>query len=129
MRETTDSAALKIILEMAGKDPGSKGYIEARLVPGVGDGSLGQLIDYADESDFSLKQWLEALQTLDVWLAARALEMSIRDQIGYISCAGEMAGAASNLTYLPELVIEMLETYGCERARPRGTDCSENGSE
>ena len=38
------------------------------------------------------------------------------EQIGYVCCAVEAAGAGASLTHLPSLVAEMLEAYGCERA-------------
>ena len=50
------------------------------------------------------------------WLDARSLQLPIEDQLGYICCAGESAGAGANLTHLPPLVADMLEAYGCERA-------------
>ncbi len=74
------------------------------------------LLECADESDFSLRQWVEALRTLGHWLDAHGLELSFEDQIGYVCCAAESARSGANLSHLPSLVDEMLETYGCERA-------------
>lgn len=75
-----------------------------------------QLLQAVDASSFSLRQWVESLHRLQVWLGLRGLEMSTKDKIGYVCCAGESAGAGANMTDLPALVVEMLEAYGCERA-------------
>jgi hypothetical protein len=77
-----------------------------------------QLLELADESPFSLRQWVEALHTHSAWLDAHGLHMSLEDQLGYICCAGESASAGAHLTLLPALVEDMLEAYGCERAIP-----------
>lgn len=75
-----------------------------------------QLLEATDESEFSLHQWVDSLSIVIAWLDSRGLELAMKEQIGYICCAGEAAGAGANLTHLPSLVSEMLETYGCERA-------------
>ena len=45
--------------------------------------------------------------------------MPMDEQLGYVSCACETSEASAHLSYLPALVDEMLELYGCERAQPR----------
>ena len=75
-----------------------------------------QLLEATDESEFSLHQWVDSLSIVIAWLDSRGLELAMKEQIGYVCCAGEAAGAGANLTHLPSLVTEMLETYGCERA-------------
>ena len=75
-----------------------------------------QLLEAVDESEFSLHQWVESLSIVKTWLDVRGLVLAMGDQIGYVCCAGEAAGAGASLTHLPSLVAEMLETYGCERA-------------
>lgn len=80
---------------------------------------LLQVLVATDESDFSLRQWIESLRTLQAWLDARNLQMAMEEQIGYVCCAGESAGAGAKLSHLPSLVAEMLEAYGCERAVKR----------
>jgi len=77
------------------------------------------LTDSADESSFSLRDWVESLIVVGHWLDAHSKELSFEDQIGYICCAGDSAGAGTNLEHLPALVESMLEQYGCERAEPR----------
>ena len=75
-----------------------------------------QLLEATDESEFSLHQWVDSLSIVTAWLDSRGLELAMQEQIGYVCCAGEAAGAGANVTHLPSLVAEMLETYGCERA-------------
>ena len=81
-----------------------------------------QLLEATDESEFSLHQWVDSLSVVIAWLDSRGLELAMEEQIGYICCAGEAAGAGANLTHLPSLVAEMLETYGCERATRIGSE-------
>ena len=75
-----------------------------------------QLLEAVDVSEFSLHQWVESLSIAQAWLDARGLELAMGEQIGYVCCAVEAAGAGASLTHLPSLVAEMRETYGCERA-------------
>ena len=77
------------------------------------------LAESIDDSSFSLRDWVEALRLFGHWLDARGQTLDLRDQIGYVSCAADAAGAGANLTHLPSLVEEMLEAYGCERAEEK----------
>jgi hypothetical protein len=74
------------------------------------------LLEEVDESDFSLRDWMEALLVLNQWLEERSLNLPINDNIGYVSCAGASAGTGAHLSHLPSLVADLLEQYGCERA-------------
>ena len=76
-----------------------------------------QLLEAVDESEFSLHQWVESLSIVKTWLDVRGLVLAMEDQIGYVCCVGEAAGAGASLTHLPSLVDGMLEAYGCERAK------------
>ena len=75
-----------------------------------------QLLEAADESVFLLHQWVESLSIVQAWLDVRGLQLAMREKIGYVCCACEVAGSGASLTHLPSLVAEMLEAYGCERA-------------
>ena len=75
-----------------------------------------QLLEFADESGFSLHQWVESLSIVKKWLDVRGLVLAMIEQIGYVCCAVEAAEAGASLTHLPSLVAEMLEAHGCERA-------------
>ena len=79
-----------------------------------------RFLDEVDESSFSLQQWVEALNRLVCWLDQRELRLKLEDQIGYVSCAAESASVGPGFSDLPELLDEMLETYGCDRAESRG---------
>lgn len=95
-------------------------FLEANFSGPHNTEARGLLLTSSDESTFPLRQWVESLRTLRAWLDARGLEMPAEDEIGYVCCAGEAAGAGANLTLLPALVAEMLEAYGCERATKKG---------
>lgn len=77
------------------------------------------LLEEADDSHFSLHQWVEALIVLSQWLEVHCLALSIEDNIGYVSCAAISAGSGASLSHLPSLVHDNLEQYGCERAVER----------
>lgn len=77
------------------------------------------LLEAADESPFTLRQWVESLIVVGHWLDAHHMEMSITDQIGYVCCAGESTGGGATLEHLPDVVEAMLEQYGCDRATPK----------
>lgn len=77
---------------------------------------LPALLEQVDESDFSLRDWMEALIVLNQWLEERSLNLPTNDNIGYVSCAVASAGAGAHLSHLPSLVRDLLEQYGCERA-------------
>lgn len=95
--------------------PDALSYLEAHF-RGADEATQLLLLEGTDDSAFSVREWVEALLVLDRWLESRDLALPIEDQIGYVSCAGESAGAGAALSHLPTLVREMLEAYGCERA-------------
>lgn len=79
-------------------------------------GSVRALLDVVDESAYSLRQWVDAFMVVGQWLHARGLRASFQDQLGYVSCACEAAGAGANLTTLTAIVSEMLDEHGFECA-------------
>lgn len=89
-------------------------YLEAHF-EGV-DALQRVLLEEADNSDFSLHQWVESLVVLSQWLEVHGFSLSIEDHIGYVSCSVASAGPGANLSHLPSLVHDFLEQYGCERA-------------
>lgn len=95
--------------------PANLAYVEATFCS-VDQVLIDEFLGSVDESDFSLRDWVEALREIGHWLDVGGLTMELNDQIGYISCAAASAGPATNLTHLPGLVNEMLQTYGCECA-------------
>jgi hypothetical protein len=113
-----DTDALSRVLADA---PALRHFYEAHLGGREQADARRSLLELADSSAFSTRQWIESLSILHTWLSTRALTLPIEDAIGYVSCAAESAGPAANLSDLPSLVTEMLEAYGCERAEPRDT--------
>lgn len=109
-----------IFKEQFSNSPQLLSFIEANFGGPEREESRRRLLELADSSEFTLRQWVESMRTVRAWLDTRDLVMSIEDELGYVCCAGEAAGPGSNLTYLPGLVSDMLEAYGCERAEPRG---------
>jgi len=95
--------------------PASLSYLEANF--GDADAEFcSAFLDSVDESAFSLREWVNALMVLAQWLDSHSAELSLEDQIGYVSCAAEIASGSATWIDLPELVEEMLADHGCERA-------------
>lgn len=116
MDEIIERLGIDIFNEQFADSPKLVALLEAYFA-GVENAEVWhQLLEATDESEFSLHQWVDSLSIVIAWLDSRGLELAMKEQIGYICCAGEAAGAGANLTHLPSLVSEMLETYGCERA-------------
>tara|TARA_B100000989_G_scaffold299001_1_gene291825 strand:- start:5429 stop:5797 length:369 start_codon:yes stop_codon:yes gene_type:complete len=116
MDEIIERLGIDIFNEQFADSPKLVALLEAYFA-GVENAEVWhQLLEATDESEFSLHQWVDSLSIVIAWLDSRGLELAMKEQIGYICCAGEAAGAGANLTHLPSLVTEMLETYGCERA-------------
>jgi hypothetical protein len=116
MDEIVERLGIDIFNEQFADSPKLVDLLEAYF---TGDGNTEvrhQLLEAIDESEFSLHQWVDSLSIVIAWLDNRGLELAMKEQIGYVCCAGEAAGVGANLTHLPSLVAEMLETYGCERA-------------
>lgn len=106
---------MQSFLEQFADSPANLAFAEA-LFAEVDATTLNEFLEDVDDSPFSLRDWISALRILGSWLDARKLTLSLQDQIGYVSCAAESAGASANLTELSALVDEMLTAYGCERA-------------
>ena len=116
MDEIIERLGIDIFNEQFADSPKLVALLEAYFA-GVENAEVWhQLLEATDESEFSLHQWVDSLSIVIAWLESRGLELAMKEQIGYVCCAGEAAGAGANLTHLPSLVTEMLETYGCERA-------------
>lgn len=119
MVEFSKVVGIDVFKEQFADSPQLLSFLEANFGGAEREESRRTLLESADSSEFSLRQWVESMRTLRAWLDARGLVMSIEDELGYVCCAGEAAGPGSNLTYLPGLVADMLEAYGCDRAEPR----------
>jgi hypothetical protein len=80
---------------------------------------LNLLFSEAEESPYSLQQWLESLLLFDQWLDRCGLFLPLENQIGYVACSAEAGSAYATLTQLSVQVAEMLENYGCDEAQPK----------
>ena len=116
MLEIIECIGADIFSEQFADSPQLVAFLEAQFAGIENTSARRQLLEAADESEFPLHQWVESLSIAQAWLDARGLELAMGEQIGYVCCAGEAAGAGASLTHLPSLVAEMLETYGFERA-------------
>ena len=119
MVEIIESLGVDAFKAQFGDSPQILSFLEANFSGAENASTRELLLESTDESVFSLRDWVESLRVVRAWLDAKGLYMSLEDELGYVHCAGEAAGAGANLTQLPALVAEMLESYGCERAEKK----------
>jgi hypothetical protein len=74
------------------------------------------LLQEADGSEFPLRQWVEALIVMGQWLGVRGFDLSIEDNLDYVSCVAASAGSDASQSHLPSMVHDLLGQYDCERA-------------
>jgi hypothetical protein len=110
-----DKLGLEIFWKQFANSPAALSYLEAHFSSESEEIQLS-LLEGADNSEFSIRDWVEALVVLDQWLASHDLKLSMKDQIGYVCCTADSVGPVTSLSHLPALVYEMLTAYGCERA-------------
>lgn len=115
MLEFMNTLGRESFIKVFADSPANLAFVEARF-KGADQEVCDTFLEYVDDSAFSLRDWIDALRCLGHWLDARSLTMQLEDQIGYVSCASMAVDVSANLTHLPSLVDDMLETYGCERA-------------
>ena len=95
--------------------PARLAWVEANLTDPE---RVRALLERVDESPYSLSNWIDAFIVVRQWLDARGLQAAFQNQLGYVDCGCEAAGAGANLTLLPDLVREMLDSYGFDCAQP-----------
>lgn len=100
---------IHLFLEQFSDSPSRLAWVEAFLSE---EDTVRAFTAAVDDSVYGLRDWVDALIVLGQWMDARGLRAPFEDQIGYVHCACEAAGAGANLTPLPALVTEMLENYG-----------------
>jgi len=76
--------------------------------------SFGLLLAAVDNSPFSLRDWLVALETFIVWLDHKDRRAEFSALIGYLECCSSAAAARSPRANLSATLAEMLDTYGFE---------------
>jgi hypothetical protein len=96
--------------------------VEALLIRGElenADSVIDKLLEYVDDSDYSLTDWLSALLEFDKWLVGEKVDARpVETMIGYIHCS--TMGAPQTLT-APELsrvVLENLDEWGFDAVKP-----------
>jgi hypothetical protein len=76
----------------------------------------GEWIAYVDESDYDMRSWVIAVQTLEAWLRSRKLAAASHDVIAYIGCASEAGGLQPVGKSLRDLSVDFLNDFGFESA-------------
>jgi hypothetical protein len=78
--------------------------------------ALEAFISTVDVSDYTLCDWLDALDVMTEWLAEKDRVMSLNDKIQYLNCATEIIGQGAHCDNMVSAIHSILEAYGCERS-------------
>lgn len=84
-----------------------------------GDPDLEELIGSVDDSDYSLADWIDALDAFDRYLSSNNVQ--VRDfpkMLGYIRCCVLMPRGIAELPSLQDVVNQYLMEFGFDAARP-----------
>ena len=92
---------LLVLVDYAARQPQGR--------PGITD-----LFDRVDESDYTLTDWLKAIESFHDWISSRTISTDLDMLLGYISCCTEANPNSPTELNLKETVLEMLEQYGFE---------------
>lgn len=80
---------------------------------GLSDLERGILLEAVDGSDFSLADWIRALETFDRWLGGRdEVRRPWTDMIGYIECCTRMTAPGLSSPDLAGLTERALDDFG-----------------
>ena len=77
MLEIIECIGADIFNEQFADSPQLVAFLEAHFAGIENTPARRQLLEAADESEFSLHQWVESLSTAQAWLDARGLELSL----------------------------------------------------
>lgn len=108
--------ALESFLKQFADSPARLAWVEAYLSDPE---PARELLSAIDESPYGLPQWVDAFIVMGEWLDAHGKSSAFQEQLGYLHCACEAAGAGANFTTLSTVLSEMLETYGFDQAQPK----------
>lgn len=71
------------------------------------------LCEYADDSAYDLRQWMDALAVFDQWLQEQNRdEQPLAMLLAYLSCCAEGQANSSLPLHLSHVLADMLEQYG-----------------
>lgn len=73
-----------------------------------------ELKTFADESNFSLDNWIEALEFFFFYLRKKNARAEIKKMLGYLACCAQVDLNLPLLPSLKELLEEMLAEHGYE---------------
>jgi len=81
--------------------------------------SFGEFCDFVDDSPYTANDWITALQIIDRHLASEQKKLDLKSACGYLACISEDAASAAFIVPLEEIVQQMIEDHGIERATKR----------
>ena len=74
------------------------------------------LLEHVDRSPYGLKDWVEALKEMQNWLNRKGKDAPFQVRIGYLDCCAMTPDSNPSHRSLAQLMIEMLDEHGFERA-------------
>lgn len=73
---------------------------------------VNQIEQCATDSDFSVSDWLQAMERILQYLIKKNRSSSISVLLGYLSCCAEYLSASTGVLSFPDGVDEFLEEFG-----------------
>lgn len=108
-------------LEIIGKAVGATSDRMVRfesLLYRSGDPDLEDLMGSADDSDYSLADWVEALNAFDDYLSRNNIQnRDFPKMLGYLRCCALMPGGMAKIPSLQSVVNQCLTDFGFDAAR------------
>ncbi len=84
-----------------------------RLFSGTDPEVIGKLLEYVDESDYALADWVIALGEFDCWLEnSDEPSRPVAEMLGYIHCCTRMLPPGISLASLKVIVCKALTDFG-----------------
>ena len=78
--------------------------------------ALEVFVSAVDMSDYSLAEWLNALDVMTEWLKKKGKTMTLNNKIQYLNCASEIIDQEAQWDSMVSSILPILEQYGCERS-------------
>ncbi len=86
--------------------------LESFLAPLSGE-QRDNFLNQIDDSDYSVHDWAEALQTFDQWLTQQNISnRPVVDMVDYLHCCATMQGVNIEAAALSEVLKDALDQFG-----------------
>ena len=85
------------------------------LISNIESSTLDKWLATVDESDYSLKDWVDAILAFEQWLNDQGIaEKSFLNMLGYLQCCAEMLSDHVEKPCLEQFLLQCLSDFGYE---------------